>query len=209
MALQRFSMTAMLFTSALIVLAYPNAKDLRALHRTNPSTLSGIVLQSPNSTNAPPLPPGPIGVIECFPANLDRPYTDVEGCRLTLNYLRTFPDYRKIQYFLEGRYPKLPTKPPYAIHHQESTCALRINSHDPRVMDDFSFEQARALATEILEVCKDRGGRGGFAPIGHGIGWAVTVVGFELPPDPPDGTSLLEEIGKGNGNPLPVVTAKA
>ena len=75
-------------------------------------------------------------------------------------------------------------------------------------IDDFSFEQARALATEILEVCQDRGGRGGYAPIGHGIGWRVCVIGFKLGPDPPADTSLLEEVGSGNGTWLPVTVVE-
>ncbi len=47
--------------------------------------------------------------------------------------------------------------------------------------DDFSFEQARGLAIEILEECEEKGGRGGVAPIGHGVGWAVSVIGWKVP----------------------------
>lgn len=198
MVFQRFLiMSAILLTSALPISARPHLHDLRALlHTPNHPPPSSLLIVPPqtssNSTrthiNPLPPPPGPIGVIECWPPRPDRPETDVDGCRLTLNAIRAFPDYRKIQDFLIGWYPKLPSKPPYAVHHDRSNCAIQIDSSDPRIADDFSFEQVRALATEILQVCSDKGGRGGFAPIGHGIGWRVAVVGFVAPPDPPGGT---------------------
>ena len=206
MAVQRFVMTVALLTCGLTTLAYPQAKDFQEV-QTHPRTLSGIVQRisiPTNSTKAPPLPPAPIGFIECFQDGQGRVTTDVDGCRPTLNYFRSFPAYRRIQDFKEGRWPKLPSKPPYAIHHELSNCAVQIASDDPSIIDDFSFEQARALATEILEVCRDHGGFGGFAPIGHGRGWRVSVIGFRLPPDPPDGTGLLEGIGLGNETLVPV-----
>ena len=215
MALQRFIVTAILFNWALKALAYPHAKDLQEVRSIDPWTLSGVIPQlsvPTNSTNAPPRPPrppAPIGVIQCFQQSQSHVHTDVDGCRPTLNYIRTFPNYRRVQDFMEERYPKIPSKPPYAIHHEGSNCALQIASDNPLTIDDFSFEQARALATEILEVCQDRGGRGGFAPIGHGVGWRVCVIGFKLGPGPPVDTSLLEEVGLRNGTSLPVAVVEA
>ncbi|KAF6225355.1 hypothetical protein HO173_012793 [Letharia columbiana] len=212
MALQSFVTIAILFNWGLAVSAYPQAQDLGEAQKIYPRTVSGDVHQisvPTNSTTAPPLPPPPIGAIECFSSGVDRKATDVDGCRPTLNHFRTFPNYRLIQDFMEGRYPKLPSKPPYAIHQTQSTCAVQIASGDSYTIDDFSFEQARALATEILEVCQDHGGCGGFAPIGHGVGWKVVVIGFTLPPGPPDRTGLLEEVGSGNGTSMPVRIAEA
>ena len=39
---------------------------------------------------------------------------------------------------------------------------------DPLIRDSFSFEQVRALATDVIEYCSDngRGGYGGYARIG-------------------------------------------
>ena len=207
MALQRFIMVAVLFGWSITVSAYPQAKDLREAQRIHPRTLPGVLQQislPTNGTTTPPQPPAPIGVIVCFERDQGFPPTDVDGCRPTLNYFRTFPNYRRIQDFMEDRYPKLPSKPPYAVHHKLSNCAVQIASGDPMIIDDFSFEQARALATEILEVCQDSGGHGGTAPIGHGRGWKVSVIGFALPPDPPDGTGLLEEMSSGNETSVPV-----
>lgn len=204
MAFQHFIITtsAILLATATTVSAHPRSHDLRALlHSTNPSTLSLLVppTQVSNHTNTTPIstppPPAPIGVIECFPPHPSRPKTDVDGCRFTLNYIRSFPNYRKIQDFLVGWYPKVPSKPPYAVHDKRSNCAVQIDTSDPRIADDFSFEHVRALATEILEVCRDKGGRGGFAPIGHGVGWRVAVVGFVAPrPGDEDGGIGMEGV---------------
>lgn len=212
MALRAVVMTATLFNCCLTVLAYPQAKVFGETQWAYPRTLSGVVQHTSlpkNSTNAPPLPPAPIGVIECFSNRSQHRPTDVEGCRSTLNYFRTFPNYRRIQDFIEERCPKLPHKPPYAVHSVKSTCAVQIASEDPHIRDSFSFEQARALAIEIIEICQDHGGLGGVAPIGHGVGWRVAVIGYKLDPDPPDGTGLVEEIGSGNGTSVPVEIVEA
>lgn len=212
MALQRFVVTATLFIWGLEVLAYPQAKDLGEVQKINPRAASNVVQQisvPTNSTNAPPLPPAAIGLIECYVPGQGRKTTNVTGCRPTLNYFRGFPNYRKIQDFMEGRYPKNPSKPPYAVHHINSNCAIQIASANPAIIDDFSFEQARGLAIEILEVCQDHGGRGGSAPIGHGVGWTVSVIGWTLPPDPPDLPGLLEEGGLRNKTSVPVMLVEA
>lgn len=212
MALQKFLITVTLFNWGLSILAYPQEKDIREAKMTHPRAVSGVLQQisvPTNSTNTPLLPPGPVGAIECFGSGQGRLSTDVDGCRPTLNYFRTFPKYRVIQDFMEDRYPKLPSKPPYAVHHLNSNCAVQIASGDPLAIDDFSFEQARALATEILEVCQDHGGYGGFAPIGHGVGWRVSVIGFKHTPDPPDRTGLLEGFGSVNLTSLPVKVTEA
>lgn len=210
MAVQHVFMTAILFAWALTISAYPNARKLRQVQRSYPQA-SAITLQQPsvptNDTNAPPLPRTGLGAIECFQESSSRRTTDVDGCRPTLNYFRSWPNYRSLQEFREQYNPKLPSKPPYAVHHEHSNCAVQIASNGPNVADDFSFEQARALATEILEVCRDRGGRGGFAPIGQRSRWRVTVIGFRLPPGPPDQTNLMVDVGVGNWTLVPVVGA--
>ncbi len=212
MALQNFVISALLLSCALAVLAHPQAKDLREAQRTYSRALSGVVQQDSvltNSTHAPPLPPTPIGIIECFQGGRGRIATDVDGCRPTLNHFRTFPNYRRLQDFIEGRCPKLPSKPPYAVHQVQSTCAIQIYSGNPLTRDAFSFEQVRALATQILEDCQDPGGYGGFAPIGRGVGWEVVVIGFKLPPDPPYRTGLFEDPGSGNGTSVPIEIVEA
>ena len=188
MVLPNLLITITLLNWGSIILAYPQAKGLGVAQRTYPRAVSGVLQQisvPTNNTTTPPLLPAPVGTIECFASGQGRPSTDVDGCRPTLNYFRTFAKYRVIQDFMEDRYPKLPSKPPYAVHHIHSNCAVQIASEDPYTLDTFSFEQARTLATEILEICQDHGGHGGVAPIGHGIGWRVSVIGFKLDPDLP------------------------
>lgn len=212
MVLQRLFLFPLLLHWSLTAFAYPQAMHLRELQSVYPRISPNIVHQisvPTNSTSTPPLPPSPIGAIECFQSEQGRQPTDVNGCRPTLNYIRTFPNYRLIQDFMEDRYPKLPSKPPYAVHHVHSNCAVQIASGSPYTIDDFSFEQARALATEILEVCLDHGGHGGWAPIGHGVGWRVGVIGWKLPPDPPDRIGPLEEVVSRNGTLVPVNIVEA
>ena len=206
MALQRvIVMTALLLYSAFKASAYSPPRDPRALQLITPSTSSPntvpqlLSLVPQNGTNAPPtpspsppLPPPPprpsTGAIRCFQEGGQSKMTDVDGCRPTLNYFRSFPNYRLVQEFIEHRKPKLPSKPPYAVHHVLSNCAVQIAPDNPGDVDKFSFERARALATEILETCVDHGGRGGTAPIGRDNGWRVTVIGYGLPPRPPGPT---------------------
>ena len=84
---------------------------------------------------------------------------------------------------------------------------MQIASGDPATVDAFSFEQARALALEILEVCKDHGGFGGVAPIGRGVGWSVAVVGFGILP-PPEQADMMQA-GSGNGTAVAVSVVEA
>lgn len=116
--------------------------------------------------------------IFCYEYMPGRETTYIDGCRPTLNSLRSFPRYRTVQYFQEGRYPKEPSKPPYLLHTNDSTCALQISCGTAGITDKFSFEQARALATDIVEDCQKQGGYGGVARIGRGIGWSVKVIGY-------------------------------
>ncbi len=125
-------------------------------------------------------PPPPIGAISCFTARASSRQTSVAGCRPTLNYFRSFPNYRLVQDFLQGGLyprPRIPSKPPYAVHHLHSDCAVQIASEEDGVRDDFSFEQARALATEILETCMEMGGRGGRRRLGMGWGGRLVLLG--------------------------------
>lgn len=198
----------MLLQRLLLILLLLHLEEVQSIYpQTSPSLVHQISLPTNNTTTFLPTNntstslPAPIGAIECFTYEQGREPTNVDGCRPTLNYIRTFPKYRVIQDFMEDRYPKLPFKPPYALHHVHSNCAVQIASESPYIIDDFSFEQARALATEILEVCLNHGGYGGFAPIGHGVGWRVAVVGWKLSPDPPDGIGLIQ-VGSRNGTEI-------
>jgi len=121
------------------------------------------------------------GMMHCYEPKAGRSTTSVNGCRPTLNYIRTFPKYRVIQDFLEGWWPKEPSIPPYAIHLEAGDCAIKIASYDARVPDMFSFEQVRQLATDILTDCESKGGVGGIANIGRGRGWTVAVIGSTEP----------------------------
>lgn len=127
--------------------------------------------------------------IICLAPKPGRRTTTLDGCRPTLNWIRTLPNYRRIQDFLEGWGPKLPTKdgeqkPPFLWHVSRSECAVQVASGSPTLIDHFSFENVRSLATDIIEECKIGGGKGwgfgGIAPIGRGVGWRVTVSGFSL-----------------------------
>ncbi len=176
MALKRCVVTALLLSGSMMTFAHPRA--------LNPPSLSILVPTLFNTTTAPPRPRPPIGAIVCFTPEASHRTTTVAGCRPTLNHFRSFPNYRLVQDFQQGGLyprPKLPSKPPYAVHNVNSDCAVQIASEREGVRDDFSFEQARGLAIEILEECEGKGGRGGVAPIGHGVGWAVSVIGWKVP----------------------------
>jgi len=63
------------------------------------------------------------------------------------------------------------------VHDLDSTCAIHIAADNSDIIDYFSYSQVRRLATDILGVCQDQGGLGGYAPLGNEIGWTVYVVG--------------------------------
>ena len=71
--------------------------------------------------------------------------------------------------------------PPFRFHSVASDCALQILTIRADVIDVFSFEQARAVATNVLEDCQAEGGYGGVGELGKGIGWEVQVVGYTGP----------------------------
>lgn len=118
--------------------------------------------------------------IQCFNPWPGRPPATIEGCRATLNKIKTFPLYRLKQDFQENIYPRKPSPPPLAIYDYQ--CIVEIAGPGPGVVDQFSFEQVRVLALEIIEYCLDHGGIGGISPIGRGIGWTVAAKGVRITP---------------------------
>lgn len=129
--------------------------------------------------------------ILCFEAARGRETTSIDGCRPTLNSLRGFPHYRLAQLFQETRYPKEPSTPPYMLNVKDSTCAIQLACGSATIIDRFSFEQVRALATDIVEDCQTQGGYGGVAPLGTGVGWTVKVIGYTTA----DATQRIKPLG--------------
>ncbi|KAL8856632.1 MAG: hypothetical protein Q9178_006788 [Gyalolechia marmorata] len=127
--------------------------------------------------------------ITCFRADPDRTRTTVEGCRATLNHLKTIPNWKQPRQFETNKSPVIPATrpgarpiaPPFLFHVVGSDCVLEIDTVIPNAIDRFSFEQARALAQNLLDDCQDFGGFGGFTDLGRGVGWQVTVLGVDLP----------------------------
>ena len=171
-------LTIVVLLHAWQVLGYPHREPGDHFSKMQTSLLprsNGLpTLLLPNATF-----PTPNTAIECFRPSPIRGLTSINGCRPTLNEFRNFPRYRAVQDFLENRWPRKPSEPPYALHHTKSDCLVSISSTDPRTIDRFSFEQIRQLATDILEeCCQPETGYGGISPIGKGIGWVVGVTGF-------------------------------
>ena len=135
---------------------------------------------------APPLHP-PTQSTATTPPAPRRARTNVSTCRLTLNEIRKFPSYRLIQPFLEDKLPKSPSTPPFAVHHVNSDCVIRIASSDAEIEDRFSWEMVRSVATDIVEDCA----WGGVAGIGKGGAWTVAVLGT----GPAEGTWVLGKNG--------------
>ena len=139
----------------------------------------------------PSLPnPSQANDITCWNSSQTSLHTSVDGCRKTLNYLRTIPGYRLKQIFQLDRNPKIPLRtsterkiltPPFRFHSRPSDCALQIDTRYVDVVDEFSFEDARRAATDMLEECQSVGGYGDVAPLGQDKGWEVQVVGYEPP----------------------------
>lgn len=150
--------------------------------------------------------------IQCFGASQSGIQTTVDGCRPTLNHLRAFSGYSRVQVFQLHRAPKLTIPleaggeeilvPPFNFHTLGSNCILQINTIKSREVDTFSLLQARATATNVLQHCEDIGEPyGGTADLGRGKGWKVQVLGYDLPPR--NRTVLLEGNERGNGTLAP------
>ena len=133
--------------------------------------LSAALFSDPPS---PPPAPHPLR-ITCFQTGMR---TTVATCRATLNIIRTFPLYRRIQNFQESRSPTIPDKPPLYIYARSSDCALELASIGPEVVDRFSYEMVRQKAMDIVEECQEYGGFGGWSPMGRGLGWYVRIIGY-------------------------------
>ena len=176
--------TASLFQRNSISLVSPGFANLTA--GTPHVPLSAALFSGPPS---PPPAPHPLR-ITCFQTGMR---TTVPTCRATLNVLRTFPFYRRIQDFQESRSPTIPDKPPLYVYVRSSDCALELASGRPEVVDRFSYEMVRQKATDIVEECQDYGGFGGWSPMGRGLGWYVKIIGYTEPDGPSlrNGTVLI------------------
>lgn len=118
----------------------------------------------------------------CYDARYRTFPINIETCRKTLGILRQFPHYRNMQEFKEGRLPSLPggITPPFLIGAEDTTCEVVIEARLAGIVEEFSFEQARTLATSIIEECSSEGnpGYGGESPIGRKLeGWVVRAKG--------------------------------
>ena len=135
----------------------------------------------------------------CYGPGDRRVSVTMDDCRPLFNWMRTLPNYGLEQDFREGQKPRLPNRdpptPPFTWWDEVRHCAISIIADNPFIVDRFSFKQARALATELIEDCQDEGGYGGFSVIGkNGVGWTVRAIGIELEPEPPsNGTTLLSK----------------
>ena len=141
----------------------------------------------------------------CHGPGDNRVSVTMEDCRPLFNWVRTLPNYALEQDFQEYRKPRLPNRnpptPPYTWWDEVRHCALRIIVGSPFLVDNFSFKQARALATELIEECQDYGGFGGSAVIGKNrVGWTVVAIGIDLEPEPGgnDTTFIFGEKAEGN-----------
>lgn len=165
---------ALLLCSSLLVSTHPLAGlwngSVTTLHSDSLNTKASI---SPSASLSEP----PSHEITCFHPATGLSHTTLETCLPSLTTLGQFPNSRQIQQFLSYRYPEKPYPPPLTVWEPGSTCAIRIAATDPDLVDYFSFNQVRRLATEILGVCRDDGGVGGSAPLGNELGWSVQVIG--------------------------------
>ncbi|KAL2037096.1 hypothetical protein N7G274_010223 [Stereocaulon virgatum] len=147
----------------------------------------------------------PNGII-CYKYG-DRKHVPVKiaDCRPLFNSLKSLPGYRHVQPFVERQTPILPMKrprtPPYIWHDEGTFCTVEIMVNDTRVVDKFSFEQARSLATEILQDCES--GWGGESVIGEKQeGWYVRVLGIKINEVVSEGTAMFEGVDQGDGTLL-------
>ena len=142
----------------------------------------------------------------CYDASHGTHPITIEACRKTLAILRQFPNYRNPQEFKEGSFPSLPggITPPYLIGAEDSTCDLVIEARFSGIVEEFSFEQARTLATNIIVDCSSDGnpGYGGESPIGRKLGgWLVRAKGPEVDSSV-NSTRLLGIFGVNNTTPV-------
>ena len=149
---------------------------------------------------------GPSKNYLCYDASHGTHPITIEACRKTLAILRQFPNYRNPQEFKEGRLPALPggITPPYLISAEDTTCELVIEARLSGVVEVFSFEQARTLATNIIVDCSSDGnpGYGGESPIGRKLGgWVVRAKGSKVDSSM-NRTRLLGNFGVNNTTPV-------
>ena len=139
-------------------------------------SLTGPTISSPPSDTMSISPR--MNTIQCLRPAETRTKISIAGCRATLNELREFPHYRKLQAFEKGLTPKVPTPPPFEIRYPGTSCVLFVTSLGSSIIDVFSFEQIRAAALDVIEECDNSGANyGGIAPLGRGIGWTVCIYG--------------------------------
>ena len=116
---------------------------------------------------------------QCFDVGEYHP-TNVDTCRPLLTKIRAFDKYRTKQTFQMYKTPKSPFEPPFGFTVRKCTCELRVKATGLQWVDKFSWEEVRAMATNIVEDCQPpRGaGVGGWDLIGPEKRWIVEMIGI-------------------------------
>ncbi|KAI4214028.1 MAG: hypothetical protein LQ351_003432 [Letrouitia transgressa] len=171
-------------------------EDLSASPKLSPAT----IVPSPPRLRAPR--------IYCFTPHADRHRTTFADCRKVFRILPTIMEswrFRRVQHWVRGRSPFLPRAPgypPFRFGAPASNCKFGITVIDSRIEGDFSFEEAKNLAQDVLQECEERGLHlGGNALIdpAQTLGWRVEVYG-KAEPEPPGGELILGEAELGSVN---------
>ncbi|KAL9614169.1 MAG: hypothetical protein Q9167_001321 [Letrouitia subvulpina] len=156
-------------------------------------------LPPPPLSPSPPRPPPPHRLF-CYQPH-DKHRTTFAECRKVFRILPTLMEswrWRRVQRWIRGYSPHLPRArgfPPFRIGAPGSNCQMNILIADPRIEGDFSFEQTKNLAQDVLQECEERGlyfgGYGLMVPT-LALGWRVEILG-KPEPEPPGGELVIGE----------------
>ena len=145
-----------------------------------------------------------LGKIACFTPGPRVTRTTFNECRAVLRSVSSFvpgPKYREVQRFKWHSLPRSPRPPPYRFNDPHGNCELNITVADTRIVSEFSFEQAKQAAQEVLQECEDHGHyNGGWSPMTYGLehGWRVEIGGvpeWRRRREPMDSTTAREDGG--------------
>ncbi|KAL9044485.1 MAG: hypothetical protein Q9214_002378 [Letrouitia sp. 1 TL-2023] len=151
-----------------------------------------------------PHPPPPQRVI-CYQPQPDKHRTSFAECRKVFRILPTLMEgwrYRRVQRWVRGYSPHLPRArgfPPFLFGAPGSNCKFGIQIIDRRIEGEFSFEQAKNLAQDVLQECEERGlyfGGNALIVPAQTFGWRVEILG-KAEPEPPGGELVFGEAEAG------------
>ena len=161
----------------------PIAAAHHSLHRATHNTSEEPQVSSPK--------------VRCFGPEQYDTYVDYPRCRPVLDVLTSYDHAQTPHRFIYRQEPRIPYAPPFHFWQDDRGCAITVSTWNKHAVEEFSMQQLRRIATNLLIQCWDQGGYGGLQQVISPDGWWISIHG----PAPRAAISTIESPSR-NGTTL-------